>query len=114
MFDITFILEALVTLILTLVTTFLIPWLQEKKKTEKLAKIFSIAEQVVYAAWELDITGELMEMGTNKVDYAWTEAKKILAHKKLTVNDDELKAYIKGEVARLRINRGDDVLSLKE
>lgn len=105
--DITIIIKAAIALIMALVTTFLIPWLNEKKKSEKLARVFSIAEQVVRAAWELDITGELVQLGTSKAEYAWAEAKKLLAAKKLTVNDDELRAYIKAEVARLRIARGD-------
>lgn len=109
MFDITFILKALVTLAVALITTFLIPWIQEKAKSEKLSKVFSVAEQVVYAAWELDITGELIDMGTTKVEYAWNEAKKILAQNNITVNDDELKAYIKSEVAKLRLMRGDEI-----
>lgn len=109
MFDITPVLEAMGTLAIALVTAFLIPWIQEQKKSEKLAKIFSVAEQVVYAAWELDITGELVELGITKVEYAWNEAKKILAKKNITVDDDELKAYIKSEVAKFRINRGEIV-----
>ena len=109
MFDITHLLEALIALVLAIITTFLIPWIQEKKKSEKISKIINIAEQVVYAAWELDITGELIDMGITKVEYAWKEAKKILAEKKITVNDDELTAYIKGEVAKLRIARGDKI-----
>lgn len=114
MFDITTIIEALIALAFALVTTFLIPWIQEKKKSEKLAKIFSVAEQVVYAAWELDITGELVGLGITKVEYAWEQAKKILAEKKITVDDDELKAYIKSEVAKLRIARGDATLYIEE
>lgn len=113
MFDITNLIEALIALILALVTTFLIPWLQEKQKSEKLAKVFNVAQQVVYAAWELDITGELVQMGVSKVDYAWEQAKKILAEKKITVNDDELKAYIKSEVAKLRIVRGDEIARIE-
>lgn len=114
MFDITTVLEALIALAIALVTTFLIPWIQEKKKSEKLDKIFSVAEQVVYAAWELDITGELLRMGLTKVEYAWEQAKKILAEKRITVDDDELKAYIKSEVAKLRIARGDEILVPEE
>lgn len=114
MFDITTVLEALATLAIALVTTFLIPWIQEKKKSEKLAKVFSIAEQVVHAAWELDITGELVTMGVTKVQYAWEQAKKILAEKKITVDDNELKAYIKSEVAKLRLARGDEIAQIKE
>ena len=68
MVDITIILEALIGLTMAIVTTVLIPWIQEKRETEKLSKVFAIAEQVVYAAWELDITGELVKMGTTKVD----------------------------------------------
>lgn len=113
MFDITNLIEALIALILTLVTTFLIPWLQEKQKSEKLAKVLNVAQQVVYAAWELDITGELVQMGVSKVDYAWEQAKKILAEKKITVDDDELKAYIKSEVAKLRIVRGDEIARIE-
>lgn len=109
MIDITALVEAIIALILALITTFLIPWLKEKAESEKLSKVFTVAEQVVYAAWELDITGELVEMGVSKVDYAWDQAKKILAEKKITVDDDTLKAYIKSEVAKLRLVRGDEV-----
>lgn len=105
--DATFLIKAILGLIFAIVSTFVIPWLNEKRKTEKLDKVFSIAEQVVGAAWELDITGELAQIGITKVEYAWTEAKKILANKNITVDDDELKAYIKNAVAQLRINRGD-------
>ena len=114
MFDITPVLEALFALALALVTAFVIPWIQERKKTEKIARILGIARQVVYAAWELDITGELIDMGLTKVEYAWTECKKILAEHKIAVNDDELKAYIKSEVAKLRINRGDEIVEAQE
>ena len=109
MFDFTPILEALITLVLAIVTGLLIPWFREQSKSQKLAKVFSIAEQVVYAAWELDITGELVEMGMTKVEYAWNQAKKILADKNIVVDDEELHAYIKSEVAKLRINRGDQI-----
>lgn len=112
MFDITILFEAVIAIAFALVTTFVIPWYTEKKESGKLATVFKIAEQVVYAAWELDITGELIDMGVSKVEYAWTEAKKILAAKKLTVDDEELKAYIKSEVAKLRIARGDNIVEL--
>ena len=114
MIDATQVVQALIALAAAIITTFLIPWIQEKNKSEKLAKIFSVAEQVVYAAWELDITGELVEMGVTKVQYAWTQAKEILAQKNITVNDDELKAYIKSEVAKLRIARGDEITVFEE
>ena len=109
MFDITSVLEAAITLVLALVTAFLVPWIKEKKNSEKLSKVIKVAEQVVYAAWELDITKELLEMGMTKAEYAWLQAKTILAEKKIAINDEELKAYIKSEVAKLRLLRGDEI-----
>lgn len=114
MFNLNPILEGVITFAIALISSFLVPWFKEKMKSEKLAKAFKIAEQVVYAAWELDITGELVEMGLTKVEYSWSQAKKILAQKNITVDDDELKAYIKGEVAKLRITRGDRIIAIEE
>ena len=114
MFDSTPVLKVLIALAITITTTFIIPCIQEKRKSDKLSKIFSIVEQVVYAAWELDITGDLVKMGVTKAEYAWQQAKNILAKKNLSINDEELEAYIKGEVARLRINRGDSIVNLEE
>ena len=37
------------------------------------------------------------------------QVKRILSENHLTVDDDELKAYIKSEVAKLRIARGDEI-----
>lgn len=100
--NITEIIVALIGLLGTIITTFVIPWIKNKSNNEKLKIVVEIARQVVAAAHELQITGELIEMGMDKATYAWIEAKKALSAKGLVVNDDELKAAIKAEVTNLR------------
>lgn len=100
--DITKIIIALIGLLCTIVTTFVIPWINSKIKNEKVKTAISIATQVVSAAQELKITGELELMGLTKAEYAWAEAKKALAEKNISIDDDELKAYIKSAVTELR------------
>lgn len=100
--DITKIIIALIGLLGTIITTFVIPWINTKLKNEKVKAAVSIAYQVVQAAQELQITGELEQIGLTKADYAWSEAKKALAEKNISIDDDELKAYIKSAVTELR------------
>lgn len=92
-----------------IITTFVAPWLAEKKNGEKVDTALKIAKTVVNAAWELDTTGELAKLGQDKVTYAWDQAKAALLAKGIKIDDDELKAYIKSAVAQLRIDRGDNV-----
>lgn len=100
--DITKIVVALLGVICAIITTFVIPWLNTKLKNEKVKAAVDIAYQVVQAAQELQITGELEQIGLTKADYAWGEAKKALTEKNISIDDDELKAYIKSAVTELR------------
>lgn len=100
--DITKIVVALIGLLCTIITTFIVPWINTKIKNEKVKTAINIAYQVVQAAQELQITGKLEQIGLTKADYAWSEAKKALANKNISIDDDELKAYIKSAVTDLR------------
>lgn len=100
--DITNIVKAVITLLIALITTFVIPWIDAKKKNEKVQTAIEIAKQVVSAAQELQITGELEQVGLTKAEYAWAEAKEALSKKGIVIDDDELKAYIKSAVTELR------------
>lgn len=100
--DITKIVIALIGLLCTIITTFVIPWINSKSKNEKIKTAIEIANQVVRAAQELNIVGELEALGLTKAEYAWAEAKKALAQKNIVIDDDELKAYIKSAVTDLR------------
>lgn len=100
--DITKIVEAIIALLCALTTTFVIPWINTKIKNEKVKTAIEITKQVVRAAQELQITGELEKIGLTKAEYAWTQAKEALASKNIVINDDELTAYIKASVTELR------------
>ena len=100
--NITEVVVALIGLLGTVITAFVVPWINSKLKNEKITTVVEIARQVVHAAHELQITNELVELGMDKATYAWTEAKKVLAERGIKVNDDELKAAIKAEVTNLR------------
>ena len=69
------------------------------KTSEEIARVAAV---VVKAANELDITGELIKTGKTKAEYALEEAKKTLARKGITFDEDELITYIKAAVTALR------------
>lgn len=100
--DITKIVIALICLLSTIISTFVVPWINTKLKNEKVKTAIQIAGQVVKAAQELQITGELEKLGITKAEYAWNEAKNALAKKGIKVSDEELTAYIKSAVTELR------------
>lgn len=100
--DITEIVISLIGLLSAVITTFVIPWINTKIKNEKVKTAIEIARQVVSAAQELQITGDLEKLGITKAEYAWDEAKKALAKKGITISDEELTAYIKAAVTELR------------
>ena len=100
--DITKIVIALIGLLSTIISTFIVPWINTKLKNEKVKTAIQIAGQVVKAAQELQITGELEKIGLSKAEYAWNEAKEALAKKNIKISDEELTAYIKSAVTELR------------
>ena len=100
--DITELVIALIGILFAVITTYVVPWVKAKMKNEKLQTVMAVATQVVQAAHELQITGDLVALGVDKATYAWNEAKKALAAKNITVDDDELTAYIKAAVTKLR------------
>ena len=69
--DITKIIIALIGVLSTIITTFVIPWINTKLKNEKVKTAIEIAGQVVSAAQELQITGDLEKLGITKAEYAW-------------------------------------------
>ena len=100
--DITKIVIALIGLLSTIISTFVVPWINTKLKNEKVKTAIQIAGQVVKAAQELQITGELEKLGITKAEYAWNEAKNALEKKGIKISDEELTAYIKSAVTELR------------
>ena len=98
-YDITVVLEIIISIVFILASKYIIPWLNAKKQDQNLKNILQIVEQVVKAANELGITGEIED----KAAYAWDEAIKILNKKGINFNEDELKMFIKAAVTNLRV-----------
>lgn len=101
--DLTNVIQATIALVITLCSTFLVPYLKTKKNNENVLIAINIANQLVRAARELDITKDLIELGKNKADYAFDEMKRILEEKNIHFSDEEIRAYIKSGVTQLRI-----------
>lgn len=94
MVDITTIIEAIITLIVALITTFLIPYLKEKYGNEKLNNIKLWVKIGVEAAEQLfDGDGR----GEEKLAYVLN----FLEQKGVTVDTDSLRAMIEAEVLKL-------------
>ena len=111
MTDITIVIEAFIKLGCAVIITFVIPWITEKRKNDKVANAMKIAEevgQIAYsvaaAANEYDITGELIKLGKTKAEYALDLAKKELADKGIVYDEELLVKDIKAAVTTLRVN----------
>lgn len=109
--DVTMILNCLIKLGCAIIITFVIPWVNEKRKNEKVAHAISVAEDiskiaytVASAAHELDIVGELKTLGLSKAEYALNMAKKELSEKGITYDEELLVKEIKSAVVAVRIN----------
>ena len=109
--DITMILSCVIKLLTAIAITFIIPWIAEKRKNDKVANALKIAEEVGKIAYsvasavnEYDITGELIKIGKTKAEYALELAKKELADKGITYDEELLVKDIKAAVTELRVN----------
>lgn len=108
--DITMILDCLIKLGCALIITFIIPWIKEHRDNEKFSnaiqvteEVIKIASSVVYAANELEITGELLALGKTKAEYALEMAEKELADRNIVYDKELLTKEIKAAVTQLRV-----------
>lgn len=94
MIDITTIIEAVITLIVALITTFLIPYLRKKYDAETLATIRLWVKVGVKAAEQL-FDGE--GRGEEKLEYVMN----FIESKGFTIDTDSLRAMVEAEVLEL-------------
>lgn len=105
MVDLTGIFEALIALVSSVVTVFLIPWLKTKLTNEQLNKAHSIVQIGVFAAEKL--------YGAGKGDQKFKYVEDLLAAKKIKLDTMTLKAMVDAEVKKLEMvdpNKAFDVL----
>ena len=93
MIDFTPLVEALITLAVTAITVFLIPWLRERYGTEKLAKAQGWVQVAVLAAEKL--------YGAGKGDEKLTYVEAFLASHKIKLDTDALKAMVNAEIKKM-------------
>lgn len=105
MVDLTGIFEALIALVSSVVTVFLIPWLKTKLTNEQLNKAHSIIQIGVFAAEKLYGAGN----GDKKLAYV----EDLLKAKKIKLDTKTLKAMVDAEVKKMEMvdpNKAFDVL----
>jgi len=114
MTNITPVVEFAIAVAFLAISYFVIPAVKNSSSKAQIATTIQIVDAVVRSARELDITRELEKLGKDKVQYAWDQAKAALAARKITISDEELKAYIKAAVTNLRIeiNKATESLSI--
>lgn len=95
MIDITFVIEALVTLIFAVITAFLIPWIKTKISTEKLAEISEWVDIAVLAA---EMIYNQTGMGEKKKEYV----EKFLAEKGFKLDAESINNLIEASVLKLK------------
>lgn len=95
MIDITFVVEALITLIFACVSAFLIPWIKTKISNEKLAEVSEWVDIAVLAA---EMIYNQTGMGEKKKAYV----EKFLAEKGFKLDAESIDALIEASVLKLK------------
>lgn len=93
--DITGIAEALIALILAIITTFVVPWLKEKYDAQKLAKIQTWVKTAVQAA-------EMIYSGTGLGEKKKAYVTKFLADRGITIDAEAIDAMIESAVLEIQ------------
>ena len=99
--NITQILLGVIILIGGAVSLFVVPYLKAHLTAEQIGTLGTIAQIVVYAAEK--IFGP--KMGADKLAYALELAKKLLAKKGLTFDEDVVRAAIEAQVQQLSLEK---------
>ncbi len=93
MIDFTPLVEALITLAVTAITVFLIPWLRERYGTEKLAKAQGWVQVAVLAAEKL--------YGAGKGDEKLAYVENFLEEHNIILDTDALMAMVNAEIKKM-------------
>lgn len=95
MFDFTLLAEALISLAVTAITVFVIPWLRERFGNEKMAKVQFWVQTAVEAAEKV--------YGAGKGDEKLACAEKFLADRKIKLDMDTMLAMINAEIKKMEL-----------
>ena len=99
--NITQILLGIIVLIGGAISLFVLPYVKTHMTAEQISILTGIAQTVVYAAEKLFGA----KMGADKLAYALELAKKLLAKKKLSFDEDVIRAAIEAQVQQLSLEK---------
>jgi LL-H family phage holin len=96
--DLTQIIIALIGLLATVATCYIIPYLKTKTSEERWDYLCMVASTAVYAAEQLGVANKFQ----TKLDYAFTYVKTILAAQNIHFNNDIIRAAIEAAVYEIK------------
>ena len=97
-YDLTPILQIVIVLIGTIITSFLIPWIKSKTTQEQWWTVQNIAKVAVYAA---EVLYKGSGRGQEKLNYVMTYIKEFCSEKGIYFNDDAIRQTVENMVKKM-------------
>ena len=105
--DLTPIIQIVIVLIGTIITSFLIPWIKSKTTQEQWWTVQNIAKVAVYAA---EILYKGSGRGEEKLEYVMTYIKGFCSEKGIYFNDDAIRQTVENMVKKMNDEEKDKVV----
>ena len=106
-YDLTPIIQIVIVLIGTIITSFLIPWIKSKTTQEQWWTVQNIAKVAVYAA---EVLYKGSGRGQEKLEYVMTYIKKFCSEKGIYFNDDAIRQTVENMVKKMNDEEKDKVV----
>ena len=98
-YDLTPILQIVIVLIGTIITSFLIPWIKSKTTQEQWWTVQNIAKVAVYAA---EVLYKGSGRGQEKLEYVMTYIKEFCSEKGIYFNNDAIRQTVENMVRKMK------------
>ena len=105
-YDLTPIIQIVIVLIGTIITSFLIPWIKSKTTQEQWWTVQNIAKVAVYAA---EVLYKGSGRGQEKLEYVMTYIKEFCSEKGIYLNDDAMRQPVENMVKKMNDEEKDKV-----
>lgn len=105
-YDLTPIIQIVIILISTIITSFLIPWIKSKATQEQWWIVQDIAQVAVYAA---EVLYKGSGRGEEKLKYVMTYIKEFCSEKGIYFNDDAIRQTVENMVKKMNDEEKDKV-----
>ena len=105
-YDLTPIIQIVIVLIGTIITSFLIPWIKSKTTQEQWWTVQNIAKVAVYAA---EVLYKGSGRGQEKLNYVMTYIKEFCSEKGIYFNNDAIRQTVENMVKKMNDEEKDKV-----